>query len=199
MYAMGWFVDTYNGHSRIAHGGYLHDINSEVMIFSADRIGIVSFTNFGFPALARMINQHVFDLIMGLETVPSARNKLDEYGSENQGQSQTPRFSVPRKGHRPAHPAGDYAGRYDHPGYGRFEITHDGGLLTLKRNNLVLPLEHWHYDAWVAQDVGIFYLHARHAFDTSSRILFETSADGAIVAFSIPLEPAVAPIRFVKQ
>jgi len=49
MYAMGWFVDTYNGHSRIAHGGYLHDINSEVMIFPADRIGIVFVHQLWFP------------------------------------------------------------------------------------------------------------------------------------------------------
>ena len=48
-YALGWFVDTYHGHARLSHGGYIHDIGSEVMVFPEDGVGIVSFTNFGAP------------------------------------------------------------------------------------------------------------------------------------------------------
>jgi hypothetical protein len=36
------------------------------MLFPQDDIGIVSFTNFGSPRFASLINQHAFDRVMGL-------------------------------------------------------------------------------------------------------------------------------------
>lgn len=78
-YAMGWFVDTYNNRPRVAHGGYIHDVNSEVMFFPDDGIGIVTFTNFGFPMLARLLAEHTFDLIMDLKPVMTVEEKLAQY------------------------------------------------------------------------------------------------------------------------
>jgi CubicO group peptidase (beta-lactamase class C family) len=198
-YAMGWFVDTYNGHTRIAHGGYVHDVNSEVMFFPKDGIGIVCFTNFGFPVLARVLNEHVFDLLMGHTPVTSLEEKLGQY--EKKLEENRQRLAEVRRVEdtSPSHALQDYAGIYEHPGYGKIEIQHRGEDLIYKRNNLVLPLEHWHYDAWVAQDPEPFFLHVPHAFDRSSRLQFETSPDGAIAALSIRLETNAAPIRFEKQ
>lgn len=198
-YAMGWFVDTYNGCARLSHGGYLRDVNSDVMLFPKEGIGFVSFTNFGPPIPARLINEHAFDLLMGFKTARTVEEQLSQYEKRIDGTRQR-NSSVHRvPGTSPSHPLSDYAGRYAHPGYGRIEIERSHRDLVFRRNLLALPLQHWHYDAWIAKDNELFPIQIPHAFDPTSRLLFETNADGGIAAVSIRLEPAVDPIRFVKQ
>lgn len=197
-YAMGWFVDTYNGRTRISHGGYLHDINSEVSLFSEDDIGIVSVTNFGFPGLARVINQQVFDALRGCPTVLSVEEKLSQYEKRIEGMRERAASAQRVPGTAPSHPLDDYTGVYEDRGYGPITIARAGEDLIFRRGRLELALEHWHYDSWVARDAGIFFLHTPHAFDRLSRLLFETDANGAIAAVSIALEPAVGPVRFRK-
>jgi hypothetical protein len=99
----------------------------------------------------------------------------------------------------PSHSLDQYCGTYVHPAYGKIGFQLDGVQLLFKRGKLELPLEHWHYDAWVARDVERFTIHMPHAFDRSSRILFNSDADGEIVAVSIQLEPSASPICFQKQ
>lgn len=198
-YALGWFIDTYNGRASVAHGGYLHDVNSEVTLFPQERIGIVSFTNFGFPALARLINQHVFAVLMGFSPTPGLAEKLARYEAQVEATHER-MAAVPRVGGtRPSHALDDYAGVYAHPGYGDIQILQRGPGLILSREDLELPMEHWHYDAWVVQDCEMFFVHMPHVFDRSNRIVFDTNADGEIAGVSIRLEPAVAPIRFEKD
>lgn len=198
-YALGWFVYVYNGHHCLSHGGYLHDVCSDVMFFPRKRLGIVSFTNFGFPNLAKLLNYHTFDLLMGLEPVQTLEEKLAEYEKNVVDTRQRNDLLRRVENTSPSHPLEDYAGVYAHLGYGKIRILRNGRDLMFQRNRLVLPLQHWHYDAWVAKDSGIFYIHIAHAFDAASRFVFETNADGEIDAVSIPLEPAVAPIRFEKE
>ncbi len=197
-YAMGWYVDTYNGRNRLLHGGYLHDVSSEVSLFPDDAIGIVSFTNFGPPGLARTINQYAFDALMGFKPVQSVEDKLAEY--EKKIRETRERNAAVRRvpNTSPSHPLADYAGVYKHRGYGAIEIQCNGEELGFRRGALEVVLQHWHYDAWIAKDIGIMPLHIQHAFEPASPLLFETSADGEIAAVSIRLEPAVSPIRFEK-
>jgi CubicO group peptidase (beta-lactamase class C family) len=198
-YAMGWSVDTYNGRARVSHGGYLHDVNSEVMLFPKEGIGIVSFVNFGSPRIAKLINQYVFDLMMDLKPAQTLEETLAQY--EKQVEETRVRNASARRVENtsPSHALTDYAGVYMHAGYGEIEIRLSDERLTFHRNNLVLPLEHWHYDAWMAAENELFEIHYPHVFDRASPLLFDTSADGEIAALSIGLEAAVAPIRFLKQ
>jgi CubicO group peptidase (beta-lactamase class C family) len=198
-YGMGWYIDSYNSRLRVMHGGYVHDVHSDVMLFPEQGFGLVTFTNFGFPTMARVINEHASDLILGTEPRHSAEEKLAEYERKIE-ENRRRKASVSRVANTsPSHGVADYAGLYVHPAYGEIEIMCRDTELTFKRNNLLLPLEHWHYDAWVAQDTGDFHLHVPHAFDRASRMLFDTNADGAIDGVSIRLEPAVAPIRFTRN
>ena len=198
-YALGWFIDTYNGHTRIWHGGYLHDLQSSVMVFPEDNLGIVSFTNFGNPRIATLINQYAFDLLMDLRPAQTIEAKLSEYEKKIE-ETRARNAAVRRVEHTsPSHPLDDYAGSYAHAGYGRIEIRRSSQGLSLHRNNLALPLEHWHYDAWIIKENDLFAIESPHAFDRASRLVFEMSADGDITSFSFRLEPAVAPVRFDKQ
>lgn len=198
-YAMGWFLDTYRGSPRLCHGGYIHDVNSEVTLYPEEGIGIVSFINFGCVGLARTLNQHVFDVIQGVEPARTAQEKLAEY--ERRVEEIAARdASLPKiPGTSPSHAISHYVGAYLHPGYGQIEIHRAEQGLSFVRGDLIVPLEHWQYDAWVAKENDRFLIHLAHPFDRASRFLFETDADGKIAALSLRLEPAVSAIRFVKS
>jgi CubicO group peptidase (beta-lactamase class C family) len=200
-YALGWFVDTYNGHARLSHLGYLHGVDSSVMLFPDDDLGIVSFTNFGSPCVAPILNQYAFDVLMGLRPAQAFEARLAEY--EKRIAEATARSTTARrvKNTAPSHALDDYAGTYDHPGYGRMTVHHSNGKLRLERYELVLPLEHWHYDAWMVEENDenrIFGLGSRHPFDRASPLLFQTDAAGEISSLAIQMEPTVSSIVFIK-
>ena len=200
-YGMGWFLDTYNELLRVSHGGYLFDVNSDVSLFPQRGIGLVSFINFGCPNLAKFINQLALDTVLGREPAETLEEKLADYEKRIK-ETRTRNDSVPRIPYTaPSHPVSDYSGTYTHPAYGDIRIAEQDGELVFHRYNLILPLQHWHYDAWVARDLDSDYfpIHIQHSFDRTSRFLFETNADGAIAAVSIRLEPEVPAIRFEKR
>jgi hypothetical protein len=198
-YGIGWFVDSYNGRACILHGGYVDDVNSDIMLFPQERLGIVSFVNFGPPTLARLINQHCFDLLSGLTSSQSLQDKLAIYEQKVADSATRVRAAQRVANTSPSHSPREYAGLYAHPAYGTIEIQCNDQNLTLKRGELVLMLEHWHYDAWVACDDDRFLIHVPHAFDRTSRLLFETGGDGRIASLVIGLEPALGPTRFTRR
>jgi CubicO group peptidase (beta-lactamase class C family) len=197
-YAMGWTVDVYNSCVRLAHGGYIHDVNSEVTLFPAQGIAIVSFANFSSALPAMLINEHVFDVLMGFTPERTLEGILADY--EKKVHDTLRQCASVRRAENtsPSHSLGDYAGVYVHKGYGQIEILQSDGELVLRRYELTLPLEHWHYDVWAFVDAELFPIEAPHAFDRANRVLFETNVDGEVTALSLSLEPTVAPIRFEK-
>jgi hypothetical protein len=199
LYAMGWSVDTYNGCRRVSHGGYLHDVYSEVALFPRENVGIVSFVNFGASMLALLVTEHVFDLIMGSRPVNNVADRLAEYESSIVRTRERWVRAARKANTSPSHSLGGYAGAYENAAYGTIRIALSAEELVLGRGNISLRLEHWHYDAWVAAENDLCTIHAPHVFDRCSPILFETSPDGEISSLSIAFEPSVAPIVFLKK
>jgi hypothetical protein len=198
-YAMGWFVDRHNCCARIGHGGYMHDVNSDVSLFPEYGVGIVSTTNFGCPRLARLMNQLTFDLLCGREPVQTWQEKLAAYEKsiEERLHSIATAHRVP--GTSPSHPLKDYEGRYIHPAYGTVVIRALESELTLERGDVSVNLQHWHYDAWVARDEeALFSADESHPFDRSNPVLFTTSPQGTVNQLLIRFEPRVAAIAFER-
>jgi len=198
-YGGGWFVDTYNGRPRVSHGGYLYDVTSDVALFPADRIAVVSFNNFGWPRLPRFINEHLFDLLQGLDSPQTFAERLGQIEKKRAEHRDNKAAAIRVPGTVPSHAASDYAGTYAHPGYGLLDIEARGQELFLRRGQLTLPLEHWHYDAWCAREGDRLSPHEPHPFDCLSRLQFDTGPDGSIAGVTIRLEPAVAPLRFERR
>jgi CubicO group peptidase (beta-lactamase class C family) len=198
-YAMGWHVDSYCGSPRLFHGGYFYDISSAIALFPKEQVGIVSFTNFGPPSLSRAINECAFDVLMDRARSGAIEDRLTQYERMITETSLRLSSCIRVENAAASHRAGEYIGVYEHAAYGRIEITAGEGDLVFRRKNLVLPLQHWHYDAWIAKEHESFHIHSSHPFDRTSQIVFDTGPKGNIAGMSIQLEPAVAPIRFVKQ
>lgn len=198
-YGLGWFVDTYQGHPRISHTGHLYDVNSCVTLFPTAGLGMVSFTNFASARLAAVINEHAFDILSGLSPARSLEQVLSLY-EQKIDDTRRRNDAVPRiEDTAPSRRLQEYAGTYSHPGYGPIEIRLQGPELYFYRNDLILPLMHWHYDAWVVAPNDSFEIHKQHPFERANPLLFETGEDGAVTAMLMRVEPEVAPARFRKQ
>ena len=198
-YALGWFVDEYNGHRRISHTGHLHDVHSSVMLFPDDGIGMVSFINCASSRTATLICEHTFDRLLRLSSPQSLEDALAQY--ENKIASNCKRLAEQRRvlNTVPSHAIDEYTGLYTHPGYGALQITRVDESLTFTRNQLVLPLEHWHYDAWTFRENDLFEIHKPHPFDRGQRIVFKTNGAGEIRALTMSLEPAMPAACFTKM
>jgi CubicO group peptidase (beta-lactamase class C family) len=198
-YALGWFVDRYNGHRRISHSGHIHDLNSDVTVFPDEGLGFVSFVNFGCSVPAKLINQYAFDMLMGFAHEQTLEEKLAQYEQRIVSTQQCNGAHEPVRGTEWSHALESYTGMYESAGYGRIDVGLSEDGLAFRRGDLLLPLRHWHYDEWIAKEHDSFPLYGPHAFDPTSRLRFATGADGGVESVSIALEPAVSPIVFVKQ
>jgi CubicO group peptidase (beta-lactamase class C family) len=197
-YALGWFSDSYKDHARISHGGYLRDVQSSVMLFPDDDLGMVSFANFGGPHIASFMNQFAFNLLMGIDQAETIEEKLENY-EKTVDEICSRNAAIRRVANTlPSRCLEDYAGDYEHAGYGRIEIRCSDQMLSLHRHKFALPLEHWHYDTWIASESDAFGIASSQAFGPMSPLLFEAGANGEIAYLSILLEPQVAAIRFSK-
>jgi CubicO group peptidase (beta-lactamase class C family) len=198
-YALGWWADRYNGHARTSHTGYMPGLSTSVMLFPNERVGLVCFVNLGAARLARLLNEHVFDLLMDQRPEQTLLQKLAQY--ERAVEENRRRIAaVPRvTGTSPSHSAEAYCGTYVHPGYGAIVIERSGDSLVFRRNWLSIPLEHWHYNVWVVAENEMAEIHQPHPLDRASRLAFESNEEGRIAAVSMRPEPGLAPIRFGRQ
>jgi hypothetical protein len=62
---------------------------------------------------------------------------------DRQARNATRRLST-----RPSHDLADYAGDYEHPGYGRIAIAYAQGQLNWAHRGMSEPLAHRHYDTF---------------------------------------------------
>jgi hypothetical protein len=102
------------------------------------------------------------------------------------------RKSIPRPNTRPSHDLADYAGDYEHPGYGRMTITHADDALQWAYRGMSAPLAHRHYDTFELPEIPNRLMPDRLA------ISFSIDREGSIASLSAPFEPLVPDIVFTR-
>jgi len=197
-YGLGWFIDTYYGHDRLSHTGYLHDVNSVVLFFPNSRIGIAVATNFGSPRVARQLGEELSAEFLGLGSNDEVSKKLAKYEKEISDNIKRIQSLSRVYNTEPSHPISDHVGAYEAAGYGLIEIVLADDHLELVFNEFHFSLMHRHYDCWVFDSHETFSVHLPHPFDTASTIMFATDSDGKIHSLTIALEPSVEPICFER-
>lgn len=192
-YGMGWAIDTYRGHRRVQHGGGIDGFRTSVMLFPDDDLGLVSFTN-GQSGISGLVNQHAVDRILGLEPIDwiGEEKKKRDKRLQTEEQSEERKKATRVAGTRPSHPLSEYAGEYRHPGYDVLTLSLVADSLELTYNDIVAPLEHWHYDVWNGAETDGDPTFEDHKF------LFRSDVDGNISAVESSFEPRVSPIVFEK-
>ncbi len=194
-YAMGWGVDTYHGHYRVSHGGAIDGFIASVTLFPHDRVGIVAFANkngTGFPNLMAL---HAADRILGNPSKDwnAKALKLRKMGKETQKEADKKKDLVRKSGTSPAHTLEEYAGDYEHPGYGALKVSINNDQLVMAYNNIPTPLQHWHYEVFNGLE------NPDDAAFEDFKIRFLTNMKGGVDAIAAPFEPSVDEIIFTKK
>lgn len=191
-YGLGWEVGQYRGHRIVEHQGGIDGFVTECMLVPHAGVGVVVLTN-SMSVAGRVIGYRVVDELLGLEPIDWSSRLRQRYGAMLEG-SEGERGTKPRvEGGRLLRPASEYAGDYEHPGYGTMSVSADDGQLTASFGILELELSHRHFD--------VFDLKFRAGLGGLQvlPLTFQTAAGGDVDAFTVPFEPAVAPIRFDRQ
>jgi CubicO group peptidase (beta-lactamase class C family) len=193
-YGMGLFVQTYRGIEAASHGGNLKGASAMIVMVPSKRIGVVVLTNRSGTRLRDALPYEIIDRLLGLESAGLLARyreaELKSYAGEDAAKSAGVSDRKPNT--KPAHPLSEYAGDYEHPGYGRIRISVDNDRLSLGYNRFTTPLDHWHYEVFQAPADRQNQLELM-------RVQFHTDLSGDIASLTTPIEPNVDPITFTRQ
>ena len=105
-YGLGWFVQPYQGHPQVQHGGNIDGFSALVTLFPNERIGIVTLTNMNATPLGTLLTRTAIDRMLDLpkrdwlgETL--ARQKVAESANEA---AESKKELTRVKGTKPSHP-----------------------------------------------------------------------------------------------
>jgi len=193
-YGLGHSVYSYRGERAVAHGGGWLGWGTLMSMLPERGIGVAVFTNRDPSPVTDIVTNFVFDRVCGKEPVPWL-----ELFRERRGKAvaqldidRQARKTLHRAGTRPSHDLGEYAGEYEHPGYGRIVITQAGDGLHWAYRGLSAPLAHRHYDTFELPEAAGRLLPDRLA------ISFATDREGNIASLSAPFELLVKDIVFTR-
>jgi CubicO group peptidase (beta-lactamase class C family) len=192
-YGMGFFVTSYRGHKFVHHGGNIDGFSALVAFLPQDNIGLVILTNQDSSALPAIVAYNVWDRLLGLDPVDwttrvktqRAMSKASEVAAKQKG------YTLQVSGTHPSHYLADYAGEYEHPGYGIVKIEKTGTDLKIDYHGLGGVLRHFHYDVFEVpkDELNPF---------SEEKVQFHTNLAGEIDALGIPFEPTLKEITFVR-
>jgi len=195
-YAMGWFVDVYRGRRRIHHGGNIDGFSAMVSLLPREEIGVVVLTNMNGTGLPEVAARHMLDRMTGASTIDwNAQALAQTTAARAQAKQAKAGLAATRKqGTQPSHAIREYAGRYEHPGYGILTVVSDsdGAGLRFTFNGIETPLEHWHYDVFSGKKAE-----NDRTFE-GFKLNFDTGVDGEIASLSAQMVPTEEAFVFVR-
>lgn len=191
-YGMGWRMNAYRGHPLISHGGAIMGFSASVSFLPLDRIGIVILNNLEDAPVNSTLAYDVIDRLLGLERVDWAQRVRDDQArSRAQAEKRAKERDADRQpGTKPSHDLSDYAGVYEHPAYGRIAVTFDGAGLKTDYHQRTFVFEHYHFDMFKMRNDWM---------DAEYKVTFGMDAKGTIASLSVPFEPTVKDIVFVRK
>jgi CubicO group peptidase (beta-lactamase class C family) len=192
-YGLGFRSHSYRGERVVFHGGGWIGWSTLMTMLPDRGVGVAVFTNRSPSAVPEILSNYVFDRVCGKEPIP-----LDRYRERRRkfvaqlDVDRQARKAARRLNTRPSHDLADYAGDYDHPGYGRITITHAEGKLNWAYRGMSEPLAHRHYDTFELPEAPDRLLPDRLA------ISFSTDREGNIASLAAPFEPLVKDVVFTR-
>ncbi len=191
-YGLGWGVQSYRGYTSVWHGGAIDGFLAMMSFMPHQGIGVIVLTNLFDHMPPSIIRLNLLDRLLGLEPIDwsgrfaAFKDKLKGMTEEEKAKAQSKRIA----GTQPAHALADYAGVYEHPGYGALEIQSSADGLRAVYNGHTFTVEHFHYDTFQIRNTIL---------DLTLPASFTTGMDGALQDVAIPLEPTTDPIRFTRR
>lgn len=191
-YGLGLIVEDYRGYRLAHHGGNIDGFSSQVSAIPEAGCGVVMLANRGGSALRDALPCLIYDRLLGLAPRPhgerflALEDALRQSRRKFEGHTTSATADLP-----PVRPPHDYVGRYRHPAYGELTILAEGDGLAGRYGSLTGRLEHRHLEVFtLLVDLG--------GVETPLPVQFFHDFDGDVTALAVPLETAVAPIRFER-
>jgi hypothetical protein len=192
-YGLGFRSRSYRGERVVWHGGGWTGTTTLMAMLPDRGVGVAVFasSNMAPESLAN----YVFDRVCGKEPIPwldRLRERRRKFAAQLDV-DRAARKARRRPNTRPSHDLTDYAGDYDHPGYGRITITHAEGTLHWAYRGMSEPLAHRHYDTFELPEAPDRLL------PDGLAISFSTDREGDIASLAAPFEPLVKDIVFTRS
>lgn len=189
-YGLGWMIGQYRGHRLIEHGGGIDGFQTECMLLPDEHIGVAVLTNTSSSAMAPVVAYRVLDELLGLQPVDWYSEFRPRFDAAMAGMHDARGARRVVAGAPPPRPLDDYAGSYEHPGYGTLTITTEEDTLQPRLGTMALTLSHRHYETFDLRwhELG----DEPHIFP----LMFLSDPDGDITALTVPFEPSTGPLRF---
>jgi len=196
-YGMGFLIETYRGHKHVSHGGNLDGFSLELSFLPNDHIGVVVLTNLDGSFLRDLVPYYVYDRLLGLDSIDWVQRflEIERKGKDQELLAEKKGYTGQKTGTHPSHEIQEYAGEFEHPGYGKISIRLNGktsfASLAMKLNDVERPLEHFHYDTFQvpADPLDPF---------EKLRVTFPTDPQGEVSTLTATLEPNVKAIVFTR-
>ena len=193
-YGLGFGTLTYRDERVVGHSGGWIGWGTLMTMLPDRGVGLGVFTNRTGSPVPEILANYVFDRVCDKEPVPwlerhreRRRKSIAQIEVDREA-----RKSIARPNTRPSHDLADYAGDYEHPGYGRMTITHAGDELQWAYRGMSAPLSHRHYDTFELPEVPNRLVPDRLA------ISFSIDREGNVASLSAPFEPLVQDIVFTR-
>ncbi|MFN8528841.1 MAG: serine hydrolase [Anaerolineae bacterium] len=191
-YGLGWFLHAFHGVTLIQHGGNIDGFSALVSFIPDRNIGVVTLTNLNSNFLTEVTSFYIYELLMELEPedwhgkMLSFVNKMRDEAKKAKEQSASDR----KPNTQPSHPIADYAGEFEHPGYGIMSVKETDGKLTATYNRLEMKVDHYHYDTFEA---------TLETLDINFKLQYLMDLKGNIDRLCVSLEPSIAPSTFTRM
>ncbi|HEX4933043.1 MAG TPA: serine hydrolase [Gemmatimonadaceae bacterium] len=153
-YGLGWFLHSYGGDEVAMHTGSIDGMSAIVGLLPDRRVGVYVLANRDHAELRHALMYRAFDLFNGRRPRDWSRDVKALFdGIDAQGRARQEAFENARvAGTRPSLPLDRYAGTYADSLNGTVIVTlRDGALYATRGKGFAGPLEHWHYDTFVAR------------------------------------------------
>ncbi|MEY2510182.1 MAG: hypothetical protein QOE26_945 [Verrucomicrobiota bacterium] len=193
-YGMGLFVQTYRGIEIAHHGGNIDGVSALIVFVPSKKIGVVVLANRSGTRLRDALPFEIIDRLLGLESsgLLARERQLEEKGFAGEDAAKAAGTTDRKPNTKPARPLSEYAAEYSHPGYGPMKVRLEKDRLMLSYNKFTTPLDHWHYEVFQAPA-------DRQNPLELTRVQFNSDFSGEVASISVPLEPNVEPIVFIRQ
>lgn len=190
-YGMGYFLTTYRGERLVHHGGNLPGLNSLLSFMPQHNMGVYLAVNGSGSGMRDAITYAIYDRLLGMKPIDwSARFRdMRDKNKASQDGAKAQKLSPRKLGTKPAHAIAEYAGEYEHPGYGTIRFDVAGEALKVTYNTISSSLPHFHYETFETPDDPLNEI-------GGTKVDFQTDINGDVGSVAILMEPSVKPIVF---
>ncbi len=193
---LGWRVDRYRDHLRVAHGGDLNGFTARVVLLPQKHAGLAVLVNHGSHPLPNAVTPDLLDRLLGLMPEDNASRAM---ARRNAADAAALRPEVEAKATNatpapPPRPHGAYVGSYSHPGYGELTVGTAGEALAVQYNDMPALLLHRQGELFETRTER-----PEHQDFSGLKLVFQGDDKGGVSGIAADMQAGVQPILFRRS